>query len=260
MSFKKIGERRLGRNIGSGGKKQTPFDRILSTQNANLVQYLPFGELNLATAYDRSRQFNNGLYVTSPTLGVPGIGDGRTAVNLFTFPQFINVYSAALDTDFDGQECTFVLWIKANSAGVWGDASTRTLFRFQVDGSNLITVQKIAATGVLKLIYVAGGTTETVDSVGQTRTDFFQIGVTVSLVADEVKFYLGGVQIGATQTGLGTWVGNLGVANACVGSPDTVPSSPLWLGDVARWGVWSGAGGGVLTPDEIKYIDDGEPL
>ncbi|MFV1969356.1 MAG: hypothetical protein ACC628_28375, partial [Pirellulaceae bacterium] len=50
---------------------------------------------------DLSPQGNDGAY-TGVTLGQPGIGDGRTCPLFDGANDYNNIYSAALNTDFDG--------------------------------------------------------------------------------------------------------------------------------------------------------------
>lgn len=51
--------------------------------------------------------------------------------------------------------------------------------------------------------------------------------MTVSKVANEMKAYVNGVQIGATQAVAGTWAGSLASTQVCWGAENTSPGTPF---------------------------------
>ena len=255
MSYKKLGEpgQLPQSKLGSPVQMQPYSNKILRTRPGNLIQYLmvdePLEVPAVAVAIDSSPEENDGAY-TAVTLGQPGIGDGRTAGVFDGATSFLNSYSGAFNADFDGQEFTIFGWGKVSSAGVWVDATERRLRRLLVDGNNRITVRKSTVNDQLDFLYAAGGTLKVISSVSLAATlGCFSWAGTVSLVADEMKFYLNGVQVGATLTGLGTWVGALDAAQTIIGAASTIPVQ-VWLGTIAHNPTWNAA----LNADEILEL------
>jgi len=174
-------------------------------------------------AVDYSGRGLNGAY-TGVTFGQTGIGDGLACPLFDGAGDFNNVYSAAMNTAFNGQLFSFLLWASVASAVVWGDGTADSFIRFEVDASNITYIRKNTVSNGLRFHYLAGGTTVAVlDTSLNGSLDFFHAAMTVSLAADEMKAYLNGSQIGTTQTGLGIWSGNLDTNRACIGATSITP-------------------------------------
>jgi hypothetical protein len=214
----------------------TYMDKVLSTQSGNLIGYWPMNEPSGTTAIDYSAEANNGAY-TGVTLGQIGIGDGLTSTYFDGSDDLNDVYSSALNSDFDGGEGSLATWLKVNSASVWTDATNREAIFFYVDANNIIYLRKRSTNNVLRGLYTAGATGKTVDVTSVTDTGWIHLGVTWSASGDAFKLYYNGNQSGSTQTGLGTWAGNLKSDATRIGNSGGYGGSP-WHGYLAHTALW----------------------
>jgi hypothetical protein len=196
-------------------------------------------ELSGDTAVDLSPEGNDGAY-TGVTLGQPGIGDGRQAPLFDGANDFNNIYSAALNTDFDPAEGALMVWAKVSGAGVWTDGGTRTIVGLRADVDNRIVFEKTGTNNNLFMRYNAGGVVE-VESVTISTLEWFCLIITWSVADDEVQYFLNGAKQGETDTVLGTWAGGLATNETMFGSLNTAPFW-IWDGNLAHGALWAGAG------------------
>jgi len=233
-----------------GSKRILLFDdagylaRMKTLFGSSLIGYWPGGEPNGAVALDYSGLGFHGAY-TGVTLGQQGAGDGLTCplydgANDFMQPP------AGFRTAFTPAEFSILIWSRVSSSAIWTDGLFHHQVRFAVDGNNLVRIDKANANNNLQFVYIAGATTKIVTAGSQSTTEFQHLGITVSVSGDAVKAYIGGVQSGATQTGLGTWVGALSATNTVFGAQTTVPNLP-WDGYLAHCLVLNRA----ATPAEV---------
>lgn len=159
----------------------------------------------------------DGAY-TGVTLADAATPWGGVAPRLDGANDFVNVYTTSLNDAFSGSEGSAVIWAKMSGAGVWTDGSFRTAIGLWGTGASndIIILDKSGANNTFRFFYSAGGTVETLNHSIST-TDFFQAGITWSATADEVKFYANGIQVGTTQTALGTWTEALNTARTNIG-------------------------------------------
>lgn len=204
------------------------------------IAYWPMAEASGATALDASGNGRTGTY-TAVTLGQTGIGDGRTC------PLFVpasnsknNVYSASLAGAINTAEGTLSAWFRVRAASVWTDGAQRQIMIFLADGSNSIVMQKHSVNNTFTWIYKAGGTSKALDLGSTSPTGWTHVAMTWSKSADQVKFYLNGVQVGSTLTGLGVFAGAISSTFATIGAGDnTATPSSLWDGVIAHVVPWS---------------------
>lgn len=223
----------------------TYADLVRSIAPANLIQYLPMNETSGTTANDLSGGGRNGGY-SGVTLAVDTF-KGMPVASWDGTNDFVTTYSASLNSAFNNAEGTAVLWCRVSGAGVWTDGAARVPFYVGTDASNRVGCQKTAAADTILFLYNAGGTLESANIVIGPTTDWFHIAISWSKAADEVKFYVNGVQSGSTLTTLGTWSGAL-VTDFCrVGSLST---SSIWSGNLAHWALWTTP----LTPAQIATL------
>ena len=124
--------------------------------------------------------------------------------------------------------------------------------RLYVGGDSSFHIQRTAANNTIRFFYKAGGITVEQITGGITSVNFVPYAMTWDISAGatgEVRYYIDGVASGATDTGLGTWAGNLNPGATCVGASTTGPTD-IWSGNVAPVSVWSAA----LSPDEMRYL------
>ena len=228
---------------------QKPFDvqyfqHIKRLFGTALIGYWPVDEAaGASTVTDYSGQANDGT-PSNVTFGQAGIGDGRTSGSFNGTSSYVDVYSAGFVADFTPSELSVVGWLKV-ATGEWDSATQRRIINIQTSTS-LLTIRKSAAN-TLQALYNGGGTTDSVAVGGQTSEDWICFGLTVSVSADQLKFFLGGVQAGATQTGIGTWGGTLISSAAVIGSANSETPANVWSGNLAHLIVLNR----VATPQEI---------
>ena len=217
----------------------------------NPTTYWIQSETSGTTAVCQVNTAQNGTYARNvTTMGTgTGIGDGNTAPDFDGANDVNNVYSAALNTAFDGDEGSILTWIKVSGAGVWTDSTLRVFFHIQVDVNNYVSLRKPTTNNLLSMIYRAGGTSKTV-SPAYSGTGWTLIGLTWSASADETKAYINGSQVGSTQTGLGVWSGGALISwGCCVGANTTVPAN-IWDGLQAHAAIFDS----VLSGPEMSDL------
>jgi len=224
--------------------------RVLETRP---IVYWLLDEKQGAVAYDwvAENGAQNGAH-TGITPYQPGIGDGFASPYYDGVNDYTNIHTATFIGRFDGAEGTLVLWTKVGSAGVWTDGTDRRLVQLRVDIGNRIYISKTAANNTIDFVYQAGGTVETVALTSITALTWMCFALTWSKSAGasgEVKAYYNGAQTGATQVGLGVWVGALNNAVTCLGAGGTGPFNPF-DGYVAHGAIWNRA----LAPDAILRL------
>lgn len=207
------------------------------------IAYWPQAEASGTIVTDESGNGRNGAYKAAgePLLGQTGIGDGRTAPLYDGVNDFANVFSASLQGAFNGAEGTIAIWFKVASAGVWTDATIRRLMYFQVDANNRARFEKSTTNNQIAAVYTAGGTAKSVLWNNAGPLTWQHLAITWSKSADQMKFYANGAQIGSTQTGLGTWAGNLASGNTVIGASDSSSGGTPWSGYLAHAAVWNTA-------------------
>ncbi len=196
------------------------------------IAYWPQAEASGQVMTDASGNGRNGAYAASGiTLGVAGIGDGRTAA-LYS-AAYGNLYSASLASAFNGQEVCFAAWYKVSAVGVWTDAVLRRLASFRVDASNWVLPYRNTVNNQLVYSYQAGGTSKSVALDGVSTTDWFHLAMRVSKSGDYYQALFNGCQTGALQTGLGTFAGSLANNLTTLAAGDIGAGNP-WSGSVAH--------------------------
>jgi len=250
MGYKILGEpfEVSGEVLGNPTGRLPYSQRVLNTQPDSLIQYLPFGEIiGSANAIDLSPEGNDAGYNTV-TLEVPGIGDGHTAARLNGAAGFIDIYSAALNADFDGAEGTALIWGRVD-IGVWTDGIIRFMAQLRVDGNNRLLIRKVNPN-IIQFIRTGGAVAETLTLAGVSPITYFMAACTWSETDDEVRtYYMDDVnpffEVGVA-TVLGAWAGNLVDAATVVGATNEAGGS-VWDGDLAHWAVWNTP----LTEEEL---------
>jgi len=205
-------------------------DKVLGRQP---IAYWPLDELSGSVAHDWSGHELHGA-ITGATLGQEGPG-GLGAFLFDGANDFVNVYSAALNGLFDGQEGSLMAWVKVYNAGVWDDGVQRRAVRLRVDGSNYLYFRRYEANKFASS-YTAGGVAVE-GNKSTTTTGWFHVVMVWSKSGDYVKYYWNGGTMAATDTGLGTWSGSLDPNECCIGASNITPVSVWhgWISCVALW-------------------------
>jgi len=197
---------------------------------ASLLAYWPCGESSGTAMLDASGSGRNGTY-TGVVLGQPGIGDGRTCPLYDGINDFADAYSASLGGVFSGDEGTLCGFFKTSA---WADATNR--YMAHIGGAtNRLYILKVSTTNQIQFAWL-GSTTEQV-LLTISATGWGHVALTWSKAADQVKAYAAilpaaSAQVGATQTGLGTWSSVLTAAQTQIGGR---ASGNLFSGYLAHW-------------------------
>lgn len=164
----------------------------------------------------------SGNALLDPVMSFDGIND------------FVNIYSGGLNSRFNPNEGTLVAYAKVANAGVWTDGATHTIVQMQTaDGLNFLVMSKNAANNNLRLQAEFAGTLKAISSTLLNGSlGWFMVAITWSKTNDQFNAYINGTLV-STQTGLGTWVGNLNAANCVIGAASNAGSSP-WSGYICQ--------------------------
>jgi hypothetical protein len=205
----------------------------------NPIAYWPLSELSGSTARCLVNSAQNGTY-TGVTLGqaITDSNGVRFICPLFDGANdYADVYSATLNSAFNGDEGSLALWARVYNVGVWTDGTYRAMFMLS-DNSNQNRVRPRRSTTDNRIngSYEAGDVSEdTKWNIGPS-VDWVPYGMSWSASGDIVRFYGNGVEQDTSST-LGTWVQNFHQNKCCIGAATKTPTS-VWYGWVAKVAVW----------------------
>lgn len=188
------------------------------------IAYWPLNELS-GTVADNAEgtAARDGTYSGVTLDSVDGPVAGERAGRWTPSSSYCNIYSSSLNAAINGQLLTVSAWIKVFTASVWTDGQTRRIANLLVNGSNFLEMRKNSSANMLSWIYRAGGVVKQVDIGSISPLTWVHVALTVSLAADAAKAYYAGVQVGATQTSLGSWSGSLATTGCVIGAGNTAP-------------------------------------
>ncbi len=173
------------------------------------------------------------------SLGLSVVDDGATS--------FSDIHSAEINSKFNPAAGFLNIWGKVRAASVWTDGVQRFIIGLRVNGSNFAQLTKNGANNELFYSYNAAGNRK--DEVIATSTlDYFLATMTWDTDADQVKYYLNGI-LKATDTNLGTWVGNQANNSTVIGAITTSPNN-VWDGSRTRFML----GYEAITPAQVLSI------
>lgn len=190
----------------------------------------------MSTLYDISANGRNAVTggATGPTLGVAGIGDGKTAVSFPGSAAFINWYSAGLSGAFNGAEGTLIVWAKVSGAGVWSDGTARYLARISADANNDIRILRSSSNNNAVLMQnISGSTSRFIYATSNAYTGWLMYGITWSVNAGEVFAYINGGKFGTSLGAPGTWSGSPAATLCTIGASST-SSGDVYSGSEAH--------------------------
>jgi Concanavalin A-like lectin/glucanases superfamily len=213
--------------VGSGG--ETYADKVKSIFGSSLIDYRRLNEGAGTAILDSSPKAHPNGTLSGATWMAGAGPDGGYAPLFDGVNDYGDIYSAGLNTDFTPAAFTVAAWCKVSSAGVWSDGTGRDVLILAADGNNSVVLQKQTIANQLIAVYTAGGTVKQVAFASGAPTGWFHFALTVTVSGNAMKVYLNGVQVGATQTSLGTWVGALASNLSVIGA-----------GNAAGGSAWSG--------------------
>lgn len=193
-----------------GGQTNEYWVRLINLFGSAIVFYAPLWEsAPTITAEDIGPNSLAFRYVGTDRIsfGDNGIGDGYTAIRIDgSGLSIVNLYSLTLTTKFNPQEGAMFIYFRPNISNFWTDAAVHNIFRIEATSGNVTVIRKDSTpNGRLLLEYTSGNAAKQIVASSMTSLDWTFCGVSWSLVANECKGWLNGVQSGATLNALGTW-------------------------------------------------------
>jgi hypothetical protein len=219
----------------------------------NPIAYWPLGEISGTAAVNLVNATMNGTYARDVSVMTTAAGPlGDTAPVFGGAADFVNIYSAAFNSAFNGATGTAMIWMRVANAGVWTDGGIRNLFNLRKATTDLYQIVKRNTLNLLRGGGIAGSGAATVDYTPFSSVAWVPAAITWSDQnnADEFKFFVNGVQVGATGTELGVhWAaGALDVSRTMIGAIST--TTGFFHGCLAHMIVWNT----VLAPSVLADL------
>ncbi len=195
---------------------------------------LPFVEQANSVAYDWSGEYDAAS--SGVTLGATGPGDDLTAYSCDGVNDKAGeITSGGLLTDLQAEmvsatgKLTFVGWAQVSGAGVWTDGAFRYVFNIvgAGGGENTIDIVKSNSSGKIWGRVQLAGTSFLINSSGHSETGYLHYAVVYDKEAETFKYYIDGVQQGAT-------------ADLTGGAWDATSVAAVEFGHQSGGVVWSG--------------------
>lgn len=229
---------------------KTYLEKVLSIQRSSLIAYWPLTEGGGSVADNaEGTAARDGAYTgvelantagPGASMGLAGLWDGTS--------DYVNIYSASLNSAFNNSELTVACWCKVANAGVWTDGLVRRAVVLRASVGNRVLLFRSNANNTAGVQYIAAGIASTV-TFNNPTLNWFHLAITVSKSNDRMKCYLNGLQSGATQTGLTVWTGALETTGCFIGANTNTPTE-AWSGYLAHCAVWSSE----LTASEVALL------
>jgi hypothetical protein len=220
--------------------------KIKALFGANLIGYWQMNEESGTNANDSSPEGNDGTF-TGVTLanGAMPAKIGGYAPLFDGANDYVDIYSAGLNSDFNGQLFSVMMWTQ----WVYPDTTQRQAIRLKVNASNDFYMEYYNAGTVLRCGYVAGGISKLQNFTNTKPTTWVHLAATVSKSADQFIIYLNGTAVGSPSTGIGAWTGNLLSAQTIIGAAVTTPSN-VFSGHIGHVMMLNAA----ATPAQIAQV------
>lgn len=233
-------------------KRSIPYGTLIKNLfGSSIISYLKLDEITGTVADDFSENNRVGSY------GSVSLASNALNTKISKFAPFfdgnahVNWFSDSLSTAFNPAAGSVILWVKMFNAGVWTDATTRLLITLRASASDRVYIAKDTTDNQISFVYQAGGVNSSIsDSSLGGVDDWFMLGFTWDTVADEVKAYLDGFQIGSTMTSLGVWTGSIVSGFANIGANSS--TSPSFYGWLAHSILLNRA----ATPEEMGKVNN----
>jgi hypothetical protein len=220
-------------------------NKVLNT--SGLIAYLPLDDTSGTVAVDAKNGYH-GTYTNSPTLNAAGIGDcANKAVSFNGTSQYVQLSQASIDLVLNRNEGTMMGLAKAASAGVWTDGIFRYVFQIGADDANRFVLLKANGNNLFRCYMARNGAVRSIDAT-ISETAYFNFTMTWSTAANQLIFYVKGIQVGAPSTVTGSVVGSLASGHTRIAAHFTTSNS--WSGNLSHLQLYNRA----LTAAEILYL------
>ena len=201
-------------------------------------------EANTVVAVDAGGNALNGSHVNVKLNGSYGSYEAGLL-------PYTNIYSAALNTKFNGKEGFVLARARVANPQVWTDGVEYTPLTIMVDASNYVKIRKSTTNNQIAWFYSAGGTLKGANKATSAPSGFMSLGMTFSDATDTLRAFYDGVQEGADVNAVGIWAGALSATACAIGAAGATGSNP-WKGDISD--VIIGLNGVVATPAQMADL------
>lgn len=131
----------------------------------------------------------------------------------------INIYSNNLNSIFDPDLVTIGLFIKAATASIWNDVTTRWLLNIRAGSSESVDQISVITDGVGGIIVnLYRNSVRKAIRISVTTTELFLLEIVVDKANDAFYVLVNGVQYGVTRTTLSDWKYNLETSACIIGN------------------------------------------
>lgn len=189
--------------------------------------FIPFDDLSTATA---ARVLNltgvNTAAVSGALLGQTESFDAKPSVYFDGINDFVNYYSAALNSAFIKTEGTINIFWKPFDASVWSGATVRGLSTLRSAGTSYIEFSKQAANQ-FRAHAPMNGVTQSFVQNSQSYLTWKMLTISWSVINNRIRYYNDGVQVGSTLSPIGVWSIALSSGNCTIGALNTSASNPI---------------------------------
>jgi hypothetical protein len=199
----------------------TYIDKMNILFSTSVIRYWPLNDdKDSITIADYSVYSDYGM-PHQVSLGQPGPLDHTCALFNGT-TSHINIYSTALETNFNRLEGTAMMWFRIPTSTPWNDGLLRVGLELRSDFGNALHMAKNTPINQMQAAYIAGGISRTSQ---YTISDYnwHHFCLTWSDSADEWRAYMDGVLGGGLPQNIGTWTGVLDTYTNIIGAYDTTP-------------------------------------
>jgi lysophospholipase L1-like esterase len=226
-------------------------DKILTVRPGNLMFLLPLYDKAVGNATELSGNNLIAPYTaTGITYGVPGIGDGKTAIYVDTTGA-VGIYSAALNALWNGTEFTVLIWA-AIPASTWIDGTNRYLWCIGSAATDMVYFERKTTNNQIGFSYIAGSNRAYLDFAPTGAPTTYQNWVmTVSKTNNRLRVFQNGAQYSTDVATPGTWAGApLAAAQTAIGARRTAGAMLPFIGSLAYAVGWNIE----LTPAEVATL------
>jgi len=237
----------MGAPLWGGGSYS---EKVLATQRGSIIAYWPLWEASGTVANDVSGNGRNGA-TSGATLGVAGIGDGRTAYSFDGINDFVRLDNADfLTLTSYRDEGSFMMWWT-----VVDIAATRYPF-WICDHLSSYTYRllfEVTLTGILNAYRTDGaGVTKKADyTFTPVANTWYNTILTWSVSGNYFRQYLNGALVGTPATAVAAASANTLVANRSqFGAHTNSTPAGVHKGKIAHGALWSAP----LTVGEIAAL------
>lgn len=202
------------------------------------IQSLPLNELSGSVAYDISPESNNGTY-HNVTLSAADSPITTDRMPFFGTNGYIDLYSSALNSDFNGNIGSIAFFIQALNLGVWSDLDFMGLLSLMADGdSNLVSIYKTNVTNLIIVEYISGGFANSTAIEIVPTISPIHIALTWVNASSRINTYVNGELRVSNAWNPGLWEGNLDPTLCLLGKNDFL-GFVGWEGYISQYRLYN---------------------